>query len=520
LLKHYQVPTLIFVNKMDIAYHSEEELLKQLQTLSPACIPFEERYHEEIAMCSDDLLEDYLTAGAFDQDHFKQAVINRQYFPCLFGSALKNQKVTDLLELLISCSQCRDVGYKQASIYKIDHDDKGERLTFIRVDGGRFHVKDEIDGEKINQIRFYQGSRYTLADEAGIGDVVALTGLKKPQAGDLLGQSIHHQSVLQPFMRYKLTLPADCDKEAMLAYLVKLGEEEPLLHLQIRNADQILISLMGEVQIEIVREMIKEATGVEVSIDEGEISYRETILAPVEGVGHFEPLRHYAEVHVLLEPLPRGSGVVVENHCMNHLSENFQRLIMTHLQEIEFIGVLTGSPITDIKLSLLGGQAHLKHTEGGDFRQATYRAVRQGLMKAQSLLLEPYAHFIVTVPSSMIGRLYFDFEDYPLETISDDGQVCILKGQAPYSFLAPYTKTLISYTKGQGRLVLSDPYYDEVINIEDVLEKNTYDPELDYDHPTGSIFCSHGAGYYVPYDQVALHMHLDYFYETKPKRSH
>lgn len=321
-------------------------------------------------------------------------------------------------------------------------------------------------------------------------------------------------------MHYSLHLPDDDHKTQMLSNLKKLSEEEPLLHLKIRNGDNIEVSLMGEVQIEILKQLIHDRFHEDVTIDSRQISYKETIKGSAEGVGHFEPLRHYAEVHVLLEPLPRGSGLQFENACDRSLAAHYQRLIMTHLQEKEHLGVLTGSPITDMRITLLGGRAHEKHTEGGDFREATYRAVRQGLMETESVLLEPYEHYTITLQNTYISRLFYDFEDYGVpEIVSDDGHVTTLSGKAPISFLYDYQTTLLNYTKGEGVISFSDPYYDVCHNSDEVIETKMYDPLEDLDNPTGSVFCSHGAGFYVPYDEVYDYMHLPLYSAVKEPSS-
>lgn len=513
LLGDYHVPTFIFVNKMDLSHFSKEELLEDLHSLGDGIFPLEDQ--ENVATCSEDLLEDYMSTGTFQKDNLKEAIHNRQLFPVIFGSALKNEGVKELMALIDTYVEAKHDDNLSGIVFKIGHDNH-ERLSFVRLSGGNLHPKDDFLGEKINQIRNYQGEKYTLLEEAGAGDIVALTGLKDTYAGECFGSYTSPSYELEPFMHYALHLEDNDQKTQMLANLKQLSQEEPLLQLKIQDADHIQVSLMGEVQIEILKELIKERLHQNVTIDSQGIAYKETITKTSEGVGHFEPLRHYAEVHVLLEPLPKGSGLVFENACQNNLPPHFQRLIMTHLQEKEHKGVLIGAPITDMKISLLGGKHSEVHTVGGDFREAAYRAVRQGLMMNESKLLEPYEHYEIKVPSSMIGKLFFNFEIYETPVIKeDDGKTAIVTGSAPVSFLYDYQKELLSYTKGEGVISYSDPFYDEVIDEEKVLKSTYYDPEEDNDDPVGSIFCAHGAGYYVPYDEVYDHMHLDLFTREK-----
>lgn len=511
LLNDYQVPTFVFVNKMDISPLEKAKLMDDLHALSANIVSLDDR--EALAMCDDQLLEAFMAEGISDSD-ITRAIKARHVFPAVFGSALKNEGVAELMDLMDRYSVERQDQKLSGIVFKITHEEH-ERLSFVRLSGGRVHVKDTFLGEKINQIRVYNGAKYTLAKEAGAGDVVALTGLKDTFAGECFGDYHVIAHELEPFMHYSLHIN-DEHKTQMLAHLKALGEEEPLLNLKIRDGDHIEVSLMGEVQIEILKQMIKERYGADVTIDSRQVSYRETIIQPVEGVGHFEPLRHYAEVHLYLEPLPRGSGLEFVNRCDPSLAAHYQRLIMTHLEEKEHLGVLTGSPITDLRITLLGGRAHEKHTEGGDFRQATYRAVRQGLMNTESILLEPYEHYEITLPNASVSKLFYDLDDYGApEMVNDDGQMTTLKGTAPVSFLYDYQTALLNYTKGEGVIHLSDPYYDVCHNSEEVMMNSLYDPAEDLENPTGSIFCSHGAGFYVPYDQVYDYMHLPLYSQKK-----
>lgn len=514
LLHDYHIPTFVFVNKMDLAHFSEEEILNSLHHLSGNIVSLSDQ--ESLAMCDDQLLETYMSDGSISDESITTAIAKRHVFPVVFGSALKGEGVKALMDLLDRYTRMREDVMTSGIVYKIAHDEKGERLSFVRLSGGQFHVKEMCLGEKINQIRLYNGAKYKLIEQAGAGDVVALTGLKESYVGECFGdyQIPHYE--LEPFMQYAMHLEENSQKTQMLKNLKQLSEEEPLLHIKITDGDHISVSLMGEVQIEILKEMIKERFGEEVTIDSRQVTYRETITKVVEGVGHFEPLRHYAEVHLLLEPGERGSGMIFENACDSSLAPHYQRLIMTHLQEVEHVGVLTGSPLTDMKITLLGGRAHEKHTEGGDFREATYRAIRQGLMMSESLLLEPYEHYEIKIPSALMSKVFYDFEDYgtPL-VVSDNGVQAILTGSAPVSFLYDYALILINKTKGEGQISYSDPFYDVVSNAKDIIEAIGYQPEDDLSHPSGSIFCSHGAGYHVPYDEVYAHMHLPLYTQVK-----
>ena len=514
LLRDYHIPTVIFVNKMDLSHYTQEELCDHLKQLSGNIVSLDDE--EALAMCDDRLLDEYMNDGHMQEATIAQAIGYRHVFPVIFGSALKNEGTKELMDLLDRYTLMREDDVLSGIVYKIAHDDKGERLSFVRLSGGHLHVKDELLGEKINQMRQYNGEKYQLSEDMGPGDVCALTGLKETQAGMCFGnyQVPHYE--LEPFMHYALHLSENSQKTQMLKNLRELSEEEPLLHIKIEDGDHITVSLMGEVQIEILKELIKDRFGEEVTIDSRQVAYKETITKAVEGVGHFEPLRHYAEVHLLLEPGEKGSGLQFENACESSLSPHYQRLIMTHLQEVEHVGVLTGSPITDMKITLLGGRSHEKHTEGGDFREATYRAVRQGLMMSESKLLEPYEHYEITMPSSLISKVFYDFEDYGVPAITnDDGTQAVLSGSAPVSFLYDYQLKLLNMTKGSGQISFSDPFYDQVLDEKEVIDAIGYHPEDDLLHPAGSIFCKHGAGYHVPYDEVYEHMHLPLYTRQK-----
>lgn len=506
LLEHYHVPAFFFVNKMDMSHYSEEELLSSLHTLSDHIVKLDN--HEEVAMCSESLLDSYLEKGKLSDEEITSAIASREVFPVLFGSALKNEKTVALLEMIDQYT--KSPSYKDnlsGIVYKVSHDESGERLVHIRLTGGSLKLKDEINGEKINQVRIYQGANYTLSKDSHAGEVVTLTGIKNLEAGDVFGDERAQSHFLKPYLLYDIDLPEGEDQRRMLKHLTMLKEEEPLLHMKMYT-DHVQVSLMGDVQIEILKDIMKERFHEDITIGNKKVAYKETITSSVEGVGHFEPLRHYAEVHLYLEPLNQGEGLQFVNNCQNNLPEHYQRLIMTHLQEKEHLGVLSGSPITDMRITLLGGKAHDKHTEGGDFREATYRAIRQGLKSTTSILLEPYGHYTLVIPSMYLSKAFYDFENYDTPRIEDDdGTIAILKGEAPLRFLSDYQLSVLHYTKGEGSLMIEEVVYSEV--KEDV--ETDYDSELDRDNPTGSIFCSHGAGYYVKYDEVENKMHLPFF---------
>ncbi|MGI6094474.1 MAG: NYN domain-containing protein [Lachnospiraceae bacterium] len=522
LLERYQVPVFLFINKMDQPGCDREALLEELKRrLDDGCIEFDagrdpEAFYESLAMCEEALLEQYLETGELNRKDIVRLIAQRKVFPCYFGSALKLQGIEELLQGLRDYT--RMPVYPDtfgARVYKIARDDQGNRLTYMKITGGCLKVKDVLteDREKADQIRIYSGSKYEMVKEALAGTICAVTGLSQTQPGAGLGMEEEaKEPVLEPVLTYQILLPQDCDVHTMLLQLRQLEEEEPQLHIiWEEQLQEIHAQVMGEVQIEILKSLIAERFGVSVEFGAGNIVYKETIAAPVEGVGHYEPLRHYAEVHLLLEPLERGSGLVFASDCDEDiLDRNWQRLILTHLAEREHKGVLTGSPVTDMKITLLTGRAHLKHTEGGDFRQATYRAVRQGLKKAESILLEPYYEFRLEVPAEMVGRAMSDvqrmsgsFEPPYLEMDS-----MVLEGFAPVAGMQDYQAEVISYTRGRGRLFCMLKGYEVCHNAEEVIERIGYDPERDLEHPTGSVFCSHGAGFVVNWDEVEQYMHI------------
>lgn len=563
LLKRYHIPTFLFVNKMDQEGTDGEKLLKELRKrFGENVVPFVdimtesdcpggkvylhtkegavEEVLEELAVCEDDMMEEYLEEGRISLDKVQKAVADRQVFPCYFGSALHSQGVEELLDGLDL--YIKDKTYPAefgAKVYKIARDNQGNRLTYLKVTGGRLKVKDVVEGlnEKINQIRIYAGEKFEAVQEVEAGRVCAVTGLENTRPGQGIGAEEESDlPVLEPVLTYQILLPDDCDVHKMLLNLKILEEEEPELHIVWEEqTSEIHVQLMGDVQIEILQRMIKERFGVLVEFGEGSIVYKETITAPVEGVGHFEPLRHYAEVHLRLEPGERGSGMQFAAECSEDiLDRNWQRLVLTHLEEKEHKGVLTGSPITDMKITLTSGRAHQKHTEGGDFRQATYRAVRQGLKKADSILLEPYYEFRMELPSENVGRAMTDIQNMSgkFGTPMIEEETTVLTGSAPVSLMRGYQKEFTAYTGGRGRMAVSLKGYDICHNQEEVLAASTYDSEADLANPTGSVFCAHGAGFVVDWDEVEEYMHMEHTLEsgnddemdvmevTLPKRRH
>ena len=524
LLKRYEIPAFIFVNKMDQDGTDRDSLMAELrERFGDGCVDFADvlagvpEALEEIAVCDEDVLEEYLETGEVSADTIRGFIAARKIFPCFFGSALHVQGVEELLDGLERFAQTPQYGEAfGAKVYKISRDDQGNRLTYLKVTGGTLSVKEVLPdiGEKVNQIRIYSGAKYELVSSVGAGQVCAVTGPENTYPGQGLGaEQASDMPVLEPVLTYRIVLPEDCDVHAMLRNLRQLEEEEPELHIMWEEASgEIHAQLMGEVQIEILRSLIYQRFGVRVEFGEGRIVYKETIAEPVEGVGHFEPLRHYAEVHLLLEPGERGSGLQVASDCSEDvLDRNWQRLVLTHLEEKEHIGVLTGSPVTDLKITLTAGRAHQKHTEGGDFRQATYRAVRQGLKKAKSILLEPYYEFRLEMPTENIGRAMTDIQNMSgkFGAPQTEGDISVLTGSAPVSAMRGYQKEFISYTGGRGRMSCSLKGYDVCRNQDEVVAEIGYDSESDLENPTGSVFCTHGAGFIVPWYQVEEYMHLE-----------
>lgn len=521
LLERYRIPTFLFINKMDQEGTDRGSLLEQIHArFGGECIDFgqegeKQEFYEQVALCDERALEHYLADGHLETKSIARLIEERKVFPCYFGSALKLTGVEELLEGLATFTTAKKYPDEfGAKVYKIARDSQGARLTYLKITGGRLRVKDVIGEGKADQIRIYSGNKHELAMEAEAGMVCAVTGLDHTYPGQGLGyESASDMPVLEPVLTYRIVLPEDADVQASLRNFKMLEEEEPQLHIVWNERlGEIHAKLMGEVQIDVLKRLIWDRFGMAVQFDTGSIVYKETIRCPVEGVGHFEPLRHYAEVHLLLEPLEEGSGLAFASEVSSDvLDVNWQRLILTHLEEKEHLGVLTGSAITDMKITLIAGKAHQKHTEGGDFRQATYRAVRQGLKKAQSILLEPYYTFRLEVPMENVGRAMADIQrmngrfDPPVK----EGDMSVLSGSAPVAAMRGYQTEVISYTKGRGRLFCMLKGYSPCANAKEVIEAIGYDSERDLDNPTGSVFCAHGAGYVASWDQVEELMHVD-----------
>ena len=530
LLQRYGVPVVLFFNKMDLPGADRAALLADARTaLSDRCAALDDA--ESVALSSEALLEHFLNTGALDDALAADAVAKRELFPCLFGSARQLDGIDELLRALERLAPVPVYPTElSARVYQIAHDPQGNRLTFLKVTGGTLAVRSAVrchrpDGEpleaKVTQLRLYSGAEFEAVQQVPAGDVCAALGLSGLLAGDTLGDAAPDRgAALEPVMSYCIRLPADLDPQLALPKLRLLEEEEPQLRMVWdARLREIRVQLMGAVQLEILQSLIRMRFGWDVTFDTGRISYRETIAAPVEGVGHFEPLRHYAEVHLILAPLPQGSGLVFDTVCSEDvLDRNWQRLILTHLQEKQHLGVLTGSPVTDLRITLAAGRAHLKHTEGGDFRQATYRAVRQGLMKAESILLEPYYAFRLTVPPEQIGRAISDIRaksgsfDPPVETPGGT----LLQGRAPVSELRDYARDVAAYTRGRGRLSCEVAGYFPCHNTEAVVAALAYDPAADLENTPDSVFCSHGAGINIPWDKVEENMHLESVLRPKP----
>ena len=523
LLERYGVPTFLFINKMDLAGADRDALLSELKSrLDEGCVDFAapaEQIQEQAAVCDEDALERYLEDGALDDGALTALIAKRKLFPCWFGSALKLEGVAEFLQGLEHYAPRPRYGPDFAAlVFKISRDSQGARLTWMKITGGSLKVKAPLSGpgweEKADQLRIYSGAKFQAVDEAAAGTVCAVTGLSATAAGEGLGAEAEAlPPALEPVLTYQVVLPAGQDPHTALQKLRQLEEEDPQLHLVWNERlGELHVQLMGEVQLEILQRLIAERFGMEVSFGQGGIVYRETIAGAVEGVGHYEPLRHYAEVHLLMEPLPRGSGLVLTSACpQDMLDINWQRLVLTHLAERSHPGVLTGSPITDMKITLVAGRAHLKHTEGGDFRQATYRAVRQGLMEAESILLEPWYNFRLEVPAEQVGRALSDLQRMHgrVEPPETAGDTAVLTGSAPVEQLRDYGREVAAYTRGRGRLSCTSGGYAPCHNQDEVVAAMGYDPERDVENPPGSVFCAHGAGYNVKWDEVKAHAHVD-----------
>ena len=523
LLERYGVPTFLFINKMDLAGADRDALLSELKSrLDEGCVDFAapaEQIQEQAAVCDEDALERYLEDNSLDDGALTALIARRKLFPCWFGSALKLEGVAEFLQRLEHYAPRPRYGPDFAArVFKISRDSQGARLTWMKITGGSLKVKALLSGpgweEKVDQLRIYSGAKFQAVDEAAAGTVCAVTGLSATAAGEGLGAEAEAlPPALEPVLTYQVVLPAGQDPHTALQKLRQLEEEDPQLHLVWNERlGELHVQLMGEVQLEILQRLIAERFGMEVSFGQGGIVYRETIAGAVEGVGHYEPLRHYAEVHLLMEPLPRGSGLVLTSACpQDMLDINWQRLVLTHLAERSHPGVLTGSPITDMKITLVAGRAHLKHTEGGDFRQATYRAVRQGLMEAESILLEPWYNFRLEVPAPQVGRALSDLQRMHgrVEPPETAGDMAVLTGSAPVEQLRDYGREVAAYTRGRGRLSCTSGGYAPCHNQDEVVAAMGYDPERDVENPPGSVFCAHGAGYNVKWDEVKAHAHVD-----------
>lgn len=534
LLEKYDIPVFVFVNKMDQQGADRDSIMKELRhRLDDRFIDFTDNQpdSEEVASCHEQLLEEYFDTGEISEGSLIAAVHDRQVFPCWFGSALKNEGVETFIRGF--CRYTSETAYGgsfAARVYKITRDGQGNRLTHIKLTGGKLKVKDpvryeaagnraddgedEIIEEKAEQIRIYSGEKFRSADVVSAGDICAVTGLSGTYAGQVLGAEKHIRTgFLEPALVYDVILPPDKDVHSVLAMFRQIEEEEPQLNVVWNEQLRIIqLQLMGEIQLEILKNIMEQRFGINVSFGQGRISYKETITEPVIGSGHFEPLRHYAEVHLLLEPGRRGSGMTFASECSEDvLDRNWQRLIMTHLMEKPHKGVLTGSPVTDMKITIVAGKAHLKHTEGGDFRQATYRAVRQGLRKTSSVLLEPWYEFTLEVPSGMTGRAMSDIQRMGgrISAPETDGDMSVLTGKAPVSEMKNYSVEVASYTKGCGHLICDMCGYEPCHDQQKVIEETGYDPDSDLENTADSVFCSHGAGHNIKWDEADAHMHID-----------
>ncbi len=530
LLNMYNIPAFIFVNKMDQNGTDKDKLIKDMKKqLGDGCIEFGKvettEFYEQLSMCDETILETYLEKGRIETEQISKAVRERKLFPCFFGSALKLEGIEELMQGIAKYAAIPSYPEEfGAKIFKITRDEQGNRLTHLKLTGGKLKVKDLLTNgkweEKVNQIRIYSGKKYDPVSEVEAGSVCAVTGLNQTRPGEGLGiESASDSPLLEPVLFYRIILPEGCDPRMMLPKLRQIEEEDPELNIVWdEQLQEIHAQIMGEVQIEILQSVIQSRFGVAVSFDAGRIVYKETIANTVEGVGHFEPLRHYAEVHLLLDPGEPGSGLQFGTECSEDiLGKSWQRLILTHLEEKVHKGVLTGSALTDVKITLVSGRAHNKHTEGGDFRAATYRAVRQGLMETESILLEPYYTFQLELPEKMVGRAMTDIEKmHGISQISQtNGETVVLVGSAPVITMRNYQKEVNAYTKGAGRLFCSVKGYEPCHNMQEVIYSIGYDPERDMANPTGSVFCANGTGFFVPWDEVKNYMHVESYLQNK-----
>lgn len=534
LLRHYQVPVFLFINKMDLPGADRRKIDEQLKKeLSDGCIDFSAEkdcnFYEMVAMCQEQLLTEYMDTDCISTESIQRAIVERCIFPCFYGSALKLEGIAELLDALALYAKMPEYGSEFAArVFKIGRDDRGTRLTYLKLTGGRLRCRERInETEKVDQIRRYSGTKYENLEEASAGQVVAVTGLSSTVPGQGLGREDKLcVPVLEPVLTYQMLLPAEVNPAEFMKQMRLLEEEDPELGVVWKEElKEIHVQLMGPIQMEVLARQVKERFGIVVRFGAGSIVYKETIAEPVEGVGHFEPLRHYAEVHLLLAPGETGSGITVDSVCSEDvLDKNWQRLITTHIEEREHRGGLTGSGLTDVKITILTGRAHPKHTEGGDFRQATYRAIRQGLKRTKSILLEPYYRFALTVPMEHVGRALTDLQqrfakvespEFYHDGSRDMARIC---GKAPVATLQDYITVVHAYTQGLGSLTPELAGYDVCHNTEEVLEQRQYDSELDYRNPTASVFCAHGAGFVVPWDEVEQYMHLPHVFHGDVSR--
>ncbi|MBQ9765733.1 MAG: TetM/TetW/TetO/TetS family tetracycline resistance ribosomal protection protein [Lachnospiraceae bacterium] len=529
LLRTYGIPTFIFVNKMDQKGTDRRRLMEEIKLrVDSNCIDFSmydmDAFYDELAMCDETLMEEFLENGTINDEHIINSIHDRKVFPCFFGSALKMEGVEKFLDGFVNYTKQPVYGDEfGARVFKIARDEQDTRLTYLKITGGTLKVKMPIEGtnpkgeewdEKINQIRLCSGTKFQTVGEIEAGEICAVTGLTMTYPGEGLGKEQGEaMPLLEPVLSYRIILKQGEDPKKALVFLKKLEEEDPKLHiLWDETLGEIQVRIMGEVQLEVLKEVASRRFGLEMDFDLGNILYKESINDVVIGVGHFEPLRHYAEVHLKLQALPRGSGLVFDSECdVNSLERNWQRLILTHLEEKEHKGVLIGAPITDMKITVVAGRAHKKHTEGGDFREATYRAVRQGLMEAESIVLEPYYEFRLELPEKAVGRAMTDIEKMKgsCEIQGIEGEYTVITGKAPVSMMRNYQTEVIAYTKGMGRLFLTLAGYERCHDEESVIENSGYDAERDISNPTGSVFCAHGAGFVVPWELVKEYMHIE-----------
>ncbi|MBO4845087.1 MAG: TetM/TetW/TetO/TetS family tetracycline resistance ribosomal protection protein [Lachnospiraceae bacterium] len=521
LLNTYRIPTVIFVNKTDLIGTDRSAIYESLKGLSDNIVDFsyakndKDEFYEELSLCSEDMLNEYLENAHISDEKIRDAFQNRELFPCIFGSALKLDGIDELLDLIVYLKEEKTYPDEfSAKVYKISRDSDNVRLTHMRITGGTLNVKDRLGDEKVDQIQIHNGSGYENVSKAYPGQVCVISGIKNSKAGMIYGKTeSEQQPLLMPVLSYKVIPDDSEDVNVCLERLKTLSDELPELNVTWQEShSEIHISVMGDVQTDIVKRIYHDRYGKDIKISEGSIVYKETIVEPVEGIGHYEPLKHYAEAHLYIEPLERGSGLeFASDVSTDELDLNWVRLILTHLKEKQIRGVLTGSMLTDARITVIGGKAHTKHTEGGDFRQATYRALRQGLMSAKSILLEPYMEFVLRVPTESLGRAMSDIQRYDgsFEPPYTENELSILKGTAPVATMFNYSKELSSYSKGMGSIDINVTGYRECHNTQEVMERISYDPEADVNDPSSSVFCAHGAGFIVPWYEVGKHAHVD-----------